>query len=220
MRFDYRGLGDSTGEQRTFEEVDADIKAALTAFGADVPALKQFVLCGLCDGASAACLYAPSDSRVTGLALFNPWVRTEATKARAYLRYYYVQRLFQRAFWNKLSRGMFDFHRALRDIRAFGRSASSDSAIGAGQLPNRLLASLRRRPIPLLLVLSGNDYVAREFEDVALMDASWADALNRAKVVRIPGADHTFSRSDWLDTVARTTAEWLLRDITRTNPVT
>ena len=83
MRFDYRGMGDSTGEMRNFEAVDADIAAAIDAFMVACPELEHFVLWGLCDAASASLLYlhACEDERLSGFVLLNPWVRSVATLA-------------------------------------------------------------------------------------------------------------------------------------------
>ena len=39
MRFDYRGMGDSSGAQRTFGDVNNDVAAALDAFQRAVPNL-------------------------------------------------------------------------------------------------------------------------------------------------------------------------------------
>src|SRR5712692_9618697 len=74
LRFDYRGMGDSGGEFRTFERVGADIRWAVDRFFASVPGLKEVVIWGLCDAASAALFYAHQDERVSGLILLNPWV--------------------------------------------------------------------------------------------------------------------------------------------------
>ena len=74
MRFDYRGMGDAGGGQRDFENVGADIRAAIDVFTTRTPAVRRVVLWGLCDGASAACFYAPTDERGAGLVLLNPWV--------------------------------------------------------------------------------------------------------------------------------------------------
>src|SRR5690606_31415058 len=90
MRFDYRGMGDSTGAERGFDTVADDIRAAIDSFIKRVPSIGRVVLWGLCDAASAACLYAPSDERVGGLVLANPWVRTAAGEAKTYLKHYYV----------------------------------------------------------------------------------------------------------------------------------
>ncbi|PLX75955.1 MAG: hydrolase 1, exosortase A system-associated [Azoarcus sp.] len=105
MRFDYRGMGDATGEQRDFEHVEQDIRAAIDAFCARAPAVKRVVLWGLCDGASAACFYAAGDMRVTGMVLLNPWVKTAAGEAKTYLKHYYLQRVLEPAFWKKLMGG-------------------------------------------------------------------------------------------------------------------
>jgi uncharacterized protein len=73
MRFDFRGTGDSEGEMGTLEESCDDIRSAVDAFISHVPALQQVVLWGLCGGAADSILYAPRDSRVTGIVLTNPW---------------------------------------------------------------------------------------------------------------------------------------------------
>ena len=72
LRFDYRGMGDSDGEVRTFERVGEDIRCAIDRFFASVPGLKDVVIWGLCDAASAALFYAHQDARVSGLILLNP----------------------------------------------------------------------------------------------------------------------------------------------------
>ena len=77
MRFDYRGMGDSTGTPTTFEDTVPDIAAAIVAFKAACPTVQRIVLWGLCDAASAALLYwkATRDARVAGMVLLNPWIR-------------------------------------------------------------------------------------------------------------------------------------------------
>ena len=87
MRFDYRGMGDSEGEVRSFENIDDDLEVAINKFFKEVPSLKDLVIWGLCDAASAALFYAYQDKRVTGLALLNPWVRTDKGIAKARLKY-------------------------------------------------------------------------------------------------------------------------------------
>lgn len=91
LRFDYRGMGDSSGEQRGFEQVDEDIGAALDALQVTAPSVRRFVLWGLCDAASAALLYwrRTRDRRIAGFCLANPWVRSAATLARTQVRHYY-----------------------------------------------------------------------------------------------------------------------------------
>ena len=78
MRFDYRGMGDSEGALRDFSAVGEDLRAAVDHFMASVPGMAEVALWGLCDGATAAGIYAAADRRVTGVALLNPWVRTDS----------------------------------------------------------------------------------------------------------------------------------------------
>src|SRR5690606_29744805 len=84
-----------------------DIRAAIDHF-VTAAGLKEVVIWGLCDGASAALLYAHRDRRVTGVVLLNPWVRTEHGIARTQLRHYYGRRFLQPSLWRKLLRGEFD----------------------------------------------------------------------------------------------------------------
>ncbi len=52
MRFDHRGLGDSSGQFLGFEHLQSDLRAAIDAFRAAVPEIEQVVLWGGCDAAS------------------------------------------------------------------------------------------------------------------------------------------------------------------------
>ena len=82
LRFDYRGMGDSSGQRRPFDSVSDDIAAAINALQTQQPSVHHITLWGLCDGASAALLYCQqtADPRVHSLCLLNPWVRSEAGK--------------------------------------------------------------------------------------------------------------------------------------------
>ena len=110
MRFDYRGMGDSTGSPASFNDVVEDIAAAIDKMRASHPSLKQIVLCGLCDAASASLIYwqATRDTRVAGMVLLNPWVRSEGSIGRARIKHYYGRRIFQKEFWAKLAGGRVD----------------------------------------------------------------------------------------------------------------
>jgi alpha/beta superfamily hydrolase len=54
MRFDFRGSGDATGEQHSYEDIGPDIGAAVAALFARMPQVKRVVLWGLCGAATAA----------------------------------------------------------------------------------------------------------------------------------------------------------------------
>lgn len=220
MRFDYRGMGDGGGAMRTFEQIDADLRAAIDVFLATCPRVKNIVLWGLCDSASAACIYAATDPRVSGVVLVNPWVRTEVSEARAYLRHYYGGRLLSRGFWQKLFGGGFDLRKAvgsfldaIRLASGAGRKGATGSAQPAGYsdlpLHERMARRLQRFRGRILVILSGNDYTAKEFCQVRSGSASWGPALDGSDMALLEDADHTFSRQVWKGWVADTTARWV-----------
>jgi exosortase A-associated hydrolase 1 len=219
MRFDHRGVGDSSGAMRSFEAIGEDIGAAVDAFLARAPRLTRVVLWGLCDAASAACFYAAGDLRVAGLVLLNPWVKTDASEASAYLRHYYLRRLLEPAFWGKVLRGEFAAGRSVRSLGALIKRASRRSTYGAGSarpgaepsLPDRMAEALARFRGRVLLVLSGNDLTAAEFRDTAARSSAWSEALraNPPATVELPQADHTFSTGPWRADVAEATRSWI-----------
>jgi uncharacterized protein len=219
LRFDVRGMGDSEGELRDFEQVSPDIGAAIDALMQAVPGLRRVVLWGLCDGASAALLYLDEsghDARVQGLCLLNPWVRSEATLAATHVKHYYAQRMLQREFWAKLLRGQVagDAVRGLLGslrLTLGPRSGKPGIAVAASatysQRMARAWASFKG---PVLLVLSGNDYTAKEFLH-AWQSAEWASARARGgtRRVELPEADHTFSSAASQAAATRHCIEWL-----------
>lgn len=219
LRFDYRGMGDSAGESRDFEAVEDDLRAAIDAFVAAVPGLREVVLWGLCDGASAAAMYAPRDARVRGLVLLNPWVRTDDGIARTTLKHHYRDRLRDPAFWRKLASGRFDVAASVGSMlklarTAFGGRAPAGTAAGATarSLPERMQDGLRAFGGNTLLVIGGADLTGREFCDVAGSTPAWKKLLEAPRVTwrRIEEADHTFSRRAWRDQVAEWTREWVV----------
>jgi exosortase A-associated hydrolase 1 len=218
LRFDYRGMGDSGGEVRTFERVSADIRCAIDRFFATAPGLKEVVIWGLCDAASAALMYAHQDARVSGLVLLNPWVRTPQGLARVHLRHYYLSRLFQPGLWQKVARGELNFReaaaglgRALADAVGRHRSGEIESPAAKVPFPERMEDGLRKFRGKVLLILSGNDLTAQEFKDLVAGSGRWQQLLEGDRVTRydLPEANHTFARRDWRDQVERWTEAWV-----------
>lgn len=221
LRFDYRGMGDSEGELSDFLQVREDIRAAIDCFVQQNLGVTEVVLWGLCDAASASCFYAGQDARVAGLVLLNPWVRTDAGEAKAILRHYYLQRITEPEFWRKVREFRFDWRKSVRDLLSAMRKASAGGGSGSSvseeegipsdaPLADRMLFGLSRFDGPVLLILSGRDLTAREFEDTFNSSADWRAWADRAELERrdLPEADHTFSRKLWRDQVADWTLEW------------
>jgi exosortase A-associated hydrolase 1 len=214
LRFDYRGMGDATGAVRSFEQSGDDIAGAIDVLRARCPAVERVVLWGLCDAASGALLYcgATGDPRIAGLALLNPWVRSEATHAKAELKHYYLRRLTDRSFWAKLRRGEVDMVGAARAVaRGMKTAATGVPETDTASFQDRMAAALRTFAGPVLLVLSEHDLTAREFADYASGDPHWRGVLAQPGTTRIDiaGADHTFSTAPWRDQVESSTLEWL-----------
>lgn len=214
LRFDYRGMGDSSGATRSFEAVHRDIKAAMDAFLTAQPSLRSIVLFGLCDAASAALMYCCSDSRLRGLILANPWVRTEAGAARAVVRHYYLQRLLHRSFWAKVFAGEY---RLLESLRSFVHSLGSSTrmkAQTAGAAPaylQRMREGFAGFGNPVLLLLSDRDLTAREFQDLCSSAPEWSRCIAATNVrsYAVRDADHTFSSRASLRDVCSQTLQWL-----------
>lgn len=219
LRFDVRGMGDSTGDLQGFEQITPDIGAAIDALHRHAPQVRQVVLWGLCDGASAALLYLHerNDPRVRGLCLLNPWVRSEKTLARTHVKHYYLQRLGQREFWTKLLRGQVGGG-ALRDLAQNLRHSASTGKRASASFPERMFDAWARFEGPILLMLSGRDYTAKEFSEHVASDAQWQKLMARANLVqhRLTDADHTFSSAQAKESVAQHCEAWLAPRLERT----
>jgi uncharacterized protein len=217
MRFDFRGMGDSTGALCDFEMVNEDIAAAMDAFQLNCPPVQRVVLWGLCDAASASLLYwdAIRDVRLNGLILLNPWVRSEATFAKTQIKHYYSQRLLQAEFWRKLLSGNLGVGRAIGGL--LGRLKivfkKNKQATSAETVPfqKKMIRGIKDFPGQVLILLSGNDYTAKEFLETVSGDPNWVSLLKQANInqATIPQADHTFSSEEWRRQVENITLQWL-----------
>ncbi len=223
MRFDYRGMGDSEGSPREFTAIDEDIRAAVDCFFREAPEINELVLWGLCDAASAALFYAHQDRRISGLVLLNPWVRTEQGVAKAYLKHYYLARLFDRQLWRKIISGQFALFTAVRSLMQqiaklmFQKKKQSDDIeVGfsnqvTNDLPKKIENSLRLFKGRTLFILCGNDLTAQEFADLADASTGWKELMASPKISRLDleEANHTFSQKRWRDQIGQWTIDWL-----------
>jgi exosortase A-associated hydrolase 1 len=219
LRFDYRGMGDATGAVRQFDDTSADIAAAIDALMASCPTVETIVLCGLCDAASGQLLYweKTHDTRVGGVVLLNPWVRSDATIAKTYLKHYYGQRLFEREFWTKLARGGVNIAGALNSIvgnlKTANAKMSATLVAKSARFQDLMAAGLKSFAGPVLIILSERDLTAKEFLEFAGSNSRWTGLLARANIERhnIPHADHTFSTAESRVEAESRTLEWLRR---------
>ena len=224
LRFDLRGMGDSSGTHRGFEHSDLDIQAAVDALLQQCPGLRRVALLGECESASGILFYAWRDPRVTDAVLINPWVRTDEGRAQVIVRHYYLDRLLSAEFWQLVFSGRYRVGDSLRSmvgvVRAYVRGrrqmARSSAApelddLSGLPLPVRTAEGLRRFKGRALLLMSGVDLIAREFDEVTNASKAWDGLLQSDRVTRVDvaGADHTFSREIWKSAAATAVADWL-----------
>jgi uncharacterized protein len=198
FRFDYRGMGDSSGQSRTFDQINDDIKAAIDNFFSTNPSLRSICIFGLCDGASAALLYCNTDHRVRALFLANPWVRTSTSSAEAIVSHYYSKRILQKDFWAKLlTGGVNPFSAGWKYLKMLRQSKSTTAV---ADFLSRMTSSVSSTTCAVRFALSEDDLVAKEFESLCGRSTPWEVALGRSNVsvVRFAGADHTFSEESHL----------------------
>lgn len=226
FRFDYRGMGDSQGVTRSFLEVDEDIKSAIDIFYKQTPYLKDIVIWGLCDAASAASFYAYQDERVKGLVLLNPWVFTEQGAAKTYFKYYYLQHLFHSELWRKIFSLQFEYRQSFSSLMLlFSNLFKSNRNQGCLTqqketslvnsdlpLPERVLECLHQFEYPILFILSGRDLTANEFREmVKKVNHKQQRIFEKSDVskVELMDADHTFSSQKLRKEVEQLTLNWV-----------
>jgi len=204
-------MGDSGGVHPGFDQLDDDIQAAIDAFSSALPRLKQIVLWGLCDAASASLLYLQrrSDPRVAGMVLLNPWVRSEQTLARTRIRHYYAQRLLQRQFWSKLFSGRLSLGSTLAGFWSTLRARLGVEAKNNESFQQHMREAWCKYRGETLVILSGQDFTAREF--MIWWNTFRADMPERDRVtlIEVPDANHTFSSQAHRQNVEQATIAWL-----------
>lgn len=223
MRFDVRGMGDSEGDIRSFEDIEEDLRSAIDQFFDKIPSLKELIIWGLCDAASAALFYAYKDQRVTGLVLLNPWARTEQGAIKTYLKHYYLTRLFQPEFWKKVRYGQYNpiatIHFLFRSVLTLMTKKETTTPpydspctpCSPALLPDRMLDGLKRFTGRVFIITSGDDLTAQEFLDLINHSKNWQDTLKSKKTeyLHLQDANHTFASYEWRDEVATLTQKWV-----------
>ncbi|MDX1538475.1 hydrolase 1, exosortase A system-associated [Arsukibacterium sp.] len=224
LRADFSGMGDSDGELQPFYANNQAIKQAIDTLIEQHPAIKQVVIWGLCDAASAALLYnyQQPDSRVAGLVLLNPWVRQQHSHAQVMLKHYYWQRLSSKAFWQKLLGGglnpLQSFKDLLQTYRTSKTKQSKDAAAKqqaikeqttADNYVQQMLAGWQSFTGKTLVITSGNDHTAQEFLDLCADSTAWQQCLANAHHHHIAAANHTFANALWRAEVEQQTINFV-----------
>jgi exosortase A-associated hydrolase 1 len=225
LRFDYRGSGDSEGGMGTLEMTREDISVAIDAFQANLPGLQHVVLWGLCGGAADAILYAPSDPRVTGIVLTNPWLYDSRVRALSAIRRRGAMYLGKARRWMRsgsagrsgpmaeMNPGEFDDGNG-PDTLAPLETAAVDRAYRSYRVPDisrRLADGLQQFKGQVLVILSGNDPGAQAFKHTTQLSWRWRGLLaaKRVRSHQVPEANHSLRRPEWRERAAAYTLDWL-----------
>ncbi len=132
LRFDRRGIGDSSGENIGFLGSAADIAAATATFHREAPQVRRVVGFGNCDGATALALFANPTS-IQRLVLANPWIvkPPPSLPPVAAIRDRYRRRLGDSQFWRQLITGRISLSGSITGLRAITRKRSKDVMLAA-----------------------------------------------------------------------------------------
>lgn len=194
FRYDRRGIGDSTGENRGFERSEADIHAALEAFKAMAPSVARVIAFGNCDAASA--LMLAGGAGCDGLVLSNPWTIEndgDDTPPPAVVRARYAQKLKDPREVKRLLTGGVNIFKLFKGLK---QASQTESPAPSG-LAERMAAGIEGFEGPVKFVLALSDRTALVFDSV------WPGEDNR--VQRCGGASHA-----WVEPEARA---WLEEQI-------
>lgn len=215
MRYDRRGIGDSSGDNLGYLHSREDIAAAINAFRAACPQLQRMIAFGNCDAASALALWT-DDQQIDGLVLANPWViednRTVDPAADpdadntenpplpppSAVRSRYLAKLKDPRALRKLFSGQVDLAKLFKGLKQAGKATIlSDSA-------RQLGAALAHQPMPIEILLAEHDRTALAFDD-AWKSRDYADARSNTGIIirRLDSGSHSFASADdhaWLVT--------------------
>jgi len=188
FRYDRRGIGDSTGENRGFRDSGPDIAAALAAFKAERPGLSRVVGFGNCDAASA--LMLNSAAGCDALVLANPWTieHDDGTPPPEAIRARYARKLRNPKELVRLATGKVSLSKL-----AGGLKRAVAPAPGPTTLAQEIKAGLDRFEGPVRLLIAERDRTGQAFL------ANWRP--DDPRLARCPGASHAFvelASLDWL----------------------
>lgn len=196
FRFDRRGIGDSTGENRGYEDSADDIAAAAAAFRAEAR-LSRIIGYGNCDAATAlAFFHGPAG--IDTLLLANPWVieQSDDLPPAAAIRSHYARKLRDPREWLRLLRGGVNIGKLFKGITKISRKQSEvpDS------LSARLAQALAAAKVPTTILLAKGDNTAIAFADAYKTPAF--DAVRpHIRLERLDTASHSFASAadkNWL----------------------
>ena len=191
LRYDRRGVGDSSGDDPGFEASLPDLRAATDTLRKLLPKGAPVFGFGICDGATTLALHHAA-AGLDGLLLANPWVvePSDGLPPPAAIRRRYAERLTDLSAWRRVLTGGIDYRAAIRGLASLARPTDTT-------LSTRVAVALRGTKGPLAVLLARGDATAIAF-DTVWKGASFAAlrASPRATVTHIESDSHTFAAGD------------------------
>ncbi|WP_051685695.1 alpha/beta fold hydrolase [Rheinheimera texasensis] len=230
LRFDFPGFGDAEGSAGDF----IDHARYLTALPAELQRVfgkrRPVVLFGLCDGATAA-LLASHVLQPDALLLLNPWCRLQQNHARTMLKFYYLQRLVSKEFWQKLLTGRLKLTTSIASLQRFLQASAAEHhfdqqtteklaepdskphglpALSPDQAVLQAIERWQSMSVPVHLTLSSADLTAAECAEL-LKRADLQHLREQADCLEIAGANHTLSGEGHLAVLMQASVNFLRR---------
>jgi pimeloyl-ACP methyl ester carboxylesterase len=216
LRFDWHGVGESTGSVRRFsldEPFVDDLQSALA--WVESQGIGRFLILGCCFGARTALQTAREISGIEGLVLVSLPVRNYGSAAEAGLGASILKALRPRVIWRLSDRQRRRRYLGIARMRLRRARSMLDRSRAHRQQPEvivdpgvqRSFEEMIRRQVPLLLIYGEEDRYGEEFRRAdALTDS--LDATPNVQVRFLDGQVHTFHRVIAQDEVLRLVCEW------------
>jgi exosortase A-associated hydrolase 1 len=161
FRYDRRGVGDSTGDNRGFLGAKPDLIAAATAFRSAAPHLTRLIGFGNCDAATTLALFGRS-AAIGRIIVANPWVvePIDDLPPAAAIRARYRTALRDPATWRRALLGSISFRKLIRGLQRIYASRPE-------LLTTRVLTELARWHTNAAVILARGDATAIAFAAAA-----------------------------------------------------
>lgn len=203
LRYDRRGIGESSGENREFLGSAEDISAAAQFLRQGQPQIDRIIAFGNCDAATALALYGP-DAAIVGYMLANPWViettsepdSEEPTISSAAIRSRYWDRIRNPRTIIDLLSGRIDFRKLLKGLKQASKSEENSA------LSLRLRDAMSKLDGNSQILLAKRDTTARAF--IAAWnspDFAAVRGISSITLATLDSASHSFAdeaAKDWL----------------------
>ena len=184
FRYDRRGVGDSTGENKGFLSAEPDLIAAAAAFRRAAPRVTRLVGFGNCDAASTLALFGRS-AGIDRIIVANPWVvqPIDDLPPAAAIRARYLGALRDPATWGRALKGKVSFIKLIRGLKRVVITKTEERA----SLATNVLTALDGWHDDAAIVLANGDATAIAFA---------ARYRGGAKVKRFDTASHSFAGAE------------------------